>query len=419
MVDTDNDTAGGANRGLSRRSVLAAAGTTGLLGVSGCLSAVGGGGASGPVKLGIAFPYTGPYSEEAKTQKEGVELGVEEINNNGGLMGRDVEIIERDTELSGDVSARRIRDLITNEEIDLLVANLSGGISIQTNTQAKTNEVPYMAGCQTIPKFHTKSNLYDCSYTPYALNVQTQRANARYIHENLGTSVYGVYADYAWGKNSWHHLKEEMKAIGGTITGETAAPLGATDFSSQMNAAGDSDADVIYIQNLGADQANSLRQARSFGLHEEKEIFIGLTTTTVARRAGLDQWDNIYAGIHYIADADESQTFRQKMEDKFDNPGDSYSACTYTAVKEFERAVNNAESLDPGPITDAINSNPSFKYTKSQEEWRDCDNQSVQDWYIVKGKPESEQEDDWDIFAMEGSVGGTELLPACDSSLYQ
>lgn len=408
-------------RGTTRRSVLKAAGASGLVGMtslSGCLGVLDGGGET--VLLGTAFPYTGAYSEEANTQMEGVELAVNEINDNGGLDGSEVEIVDRDTELSGDVSARRIQDLINNEGVDLLCANLSGGISLQTNTQAQENSVPYMAGCQTIPDLHTQDNLYDCTYTPYALTVQSQRANARFIYDNLGESMFGLYADYAWGQNSWEHQSTAFEDLGGTVDGSVTHPLGGSDFSSQMSEAQDSDADVLFIHNLGADQATAVNQAREFGLHDDKEIFIGVTTTTVARRAGRDQWDNIHAGIQYTPDADNpgTQEFSQKMQDEYDNPGDSYSAVCYTGVKEFQRAVNEAGSVDPADITEAINANPGFQHTKSEEEWRDCDNQSIQEWYVVEGKPESEQEDEWDIFTVRGSQGGTEIIADCDDPMY-
>ncbi|MFB6131722.1 MAG: ABC transporter substrate-binding protein, partial [Salinigranum sp.] len=175
----------------SRRSYLKLAGASGFAGISALAGCVGGlgGGSKGPIKLGTAFPYTGPYSKEANTQKDGVNLAVDEINNDGGLMGRDLKVVDRDTELDGGTSTRRVQDLIQNEEVDLLIANLSGGISIQTNVQAKKADVPYMAGCQTVPKFHAPDNLGDGSYTPYALNVQTARADTNYIYNNIGKSV--------------------------------------------------------------------------------------------------------------------------------------------------------------------------------------------------------------------------------------
>lgn len=400
----------------SRRSYLRIASATGLAGLAGCIGGITGG-SSGPIKLGIAFPYTGPYSEEANTQKQGVQLAVQEINDNGGLLDRDVKVVERDTELDGDTSTRRIQDLIQNEDIDLLCANLSGGISIQGNVQAKQADIPYMAGCQTVPKFHSPDILGKGSFTPYALNVQSQRANMNFAYKNLGKSIFGCIADYAWGNSSWDFAKQSMQNLGGTVAGEVKAPLGNKDFSSQMTAAKDSGADILYLQNFGADQANSLKQAREFGLHEQMEIFVGVTTVSIARRAGRDQWDGIHGGIQYYHRADNPGTkqFSQAMNDKFNNPGDSYSAVTYTGVKEFERAIKGANSLK---LDDMVNyweqQSSSFQHVKSQEEWRACDNQAIQDWYIVKGKPKSDQENEWDLFQSLGGVGGSDLLLKCD-----
>lgn len=405
----------GARARPTRRSYLGLIGTAGLTGLAGCLG--GSGGSEGPVILGTAFPFTGPYSEEAETQRQGVELAVEEINDNGGLLGRDVEVVERDTELDGDTSTRRIQDLIENENADLLCCNLSGGISIQGNVQASQANVPYMAGCQTVPRFHAPSILGDGSFTPYALNVQSQRANAEYAYENLGDSIFGVVADYAWGNSSWEHGSQFIEDLGGTVEGSVNHPLGASDYSSQMTAAQDSGADILWLTNFGADQANALQQAREFGLHEEMEIMVAITTVSIARRAGRDAWDGIHGGIQYYHRADNpaTQQFRESMNETFDNPGDSYSSVCYTGVKEFERAVNGAESLDHDDVVSFLEEDsPGFEQTKTGEEWRACDNQSIQDWYIVQGKPRSEQDNEWDLFEILGSVGGEDLLLGCD-----
>ncbi|MFB6131721.1 MAG: ABC transporter substrate-binding protein, partial [Salinigranum sp.] len=193
------------------------------------------------------------------------------------------------------------------------------------------------------------------------------------------------------------------------------APLGNKDFSSQMTAAKNSGADVVYLQNFGADQANSLKQAHEFGLGKEMDIYVGLTTATIAQRAGQDQWENVYAGIQYYHSADNSGTkkFSQAMQDKFDYPGDSYAAVCYTGVKEFARAIKNQQSLDVKDISSYLEKNTGFQYTKTKENWRACDNQAVQDWYIVKGKSPSNIDNEWDIFEAADNVGGRDLLLKC------
>ena len=401
----------------SRRSYLRLAGAAGVTGLAGCLGGLGGGGGgSGPIKLGTAFPFTGPYSEEAETQRHGVELAVNEINENGGLLDRDVEVVERDTELDGETSTRRVRDLIENENIDLLVANLSGGLSLQTNVEASNTGVPYMAACQTIPDFHAPDFLGEGSFTPYALNVQTQRAMMNYVYENLGKSVFGVVADYAWGNSSWTHAKAELERLGGEVSGVVKTPLGTSDFSSQLSTAADSGADVLILMNFGTDQANSLKQAREFGLHRDMDVYVSLTTATIAQRAGRDQWENVHAGMQYYHGADNQNTdaFAQAMQEAHDYPGDTYAAVSYTGVKELERAVNATGSLEVSDIASHLEENPEFAHTKTTEKWRACDNQSIQDWFIVKGKPAGNQGSEWDIFEIVDSFGGTKLLPACD-----
>lgn len=398
----------------SRRNFLKAAGgasAVGAVGLSGCT-----GGGDNTVTIGSAFPFTGPYSEEAITQREGLELAVQEMNDNGGLLDRDVEIVERDTELDGEASARRVGDLIDNEDVDLLVANLSGGISLQTQNQAKNGEVPFMAACQTVMDFGEPGFLGAGSFTPYARTAQSMNAAGDFIYDNLGESVYGVIADYAWGNNSWDHMSSRFEERGGSVAGVSRPPLGESDFSSHLTSAQDSDADVLYFHNLGSDTANSIQQVDEFGLQEEMEIFVGVTTTTVARRAGLDMWDGIHAGIYYSPKADNAgtQEFAQKMEDEYGNPGDAYSAVTYTAGKELARAVENAGGLGYEEVSDAIISNPTYQHTKTEEEWRECDNQSIQDWYIVEGKPESEQESEWDVFEPVATRGGLDIAPACE-----
>lgn len=400
----------------NRRSFLKAAGgaaAVGTFGLTGCLG--GGGGGDEVIRLGTAFPFTGPYSDDAAAQRAGVELAVQEINDQGGLLDQDVEVIERDTELDGETSARRINDLIENENIDLLVANLSGGISIQTNSQAHDAEVPYMAACQTVMDFHKTGFLGTGCFTPYALNYQSMYAGAQYIYDNLGQSMYGVPADYAWGNKSWYHMSTAFEELGGTIEGVSRAPLGATDFSSHLNAAQNSSAEVLYFHNLGSDTANAIQQTREFGIHEEMKIYIGVTTTTTAQRAGQDQWDGIHAGIYYTPRADNPQTreFSEKMQDEYGNPGDSYSAVSYTGSKELARAVEIAGSTEYNAVADALIDNPDFAHVKTDERWRDCDNQSIQDWYIIRGKPVSEQENEWDIWEPVGSVGGEDILPEC------
>ena len=408
-----------------RRTFLKAASVASLTGLAGCTDAIGdaGGGESGPIKLGIAFPYTGTYSESAKRQRDGVNLAVKEINQNGGLMEREVEVIDRDTELNADVAARRVNDLLKTENVDLLCANLSGGITIQTQSLAKNDDTPYITGCQTVPEFHMQADLGNGSFAAGALNTHCAMATVNLaLDQNLGKTFYGIYADYAWGRTTWEWAKQQINQEGATVTGEVAAPLGAQDFSSQLQSAKNSGADILYLSNAGVDTANTLKQLDQFNIRDEMQVVQPNNSNGWATIPGKEAWEGIYTGMQWYQGVDQPvvNEWMNKMDQEYGYAGATYASITYNAVKEFERAVRETQSLATDDIGSFLEEADPFHYVKSYDErWRTCDNQLVTEWYMMKGKPVSEmgERGDWDIFEVINGYGGEDLLPEC--SFYE
>src|SRR5512139_782895 len=103
---------------------------------------------AGPIKLGFPIPLTGPYGTEAKDQQAGAELAVVEINSQGGVLGRKVELLIRDDKLKADEGARRAKELIESEKVELLAGNLAAHVQLATNEQAKLHGIPYVSVSQ-------------------------------------------------------------------------------------------------------------------------------------------------------------------------------------------------------------------------------------------------------------------------------
>ncbi|HBY47973.1 MAG TPA: branched-chain amino acid ABC transporter substrate-binding protein, partial [Alcanivorax sp.] len=67
--------------------------------------------AATPVKLGLNYPHTGEYSEEGLMQKRGALMAIDEINAAGGVRGRPLELIERDSASQAERSRRNVDEL--------------------------------------------------------------------------------------------------------------------------------------------------------------------------------------------------------------------------------------------------------------------------------------------------------------------
>src|SRR5271169_1309207 len=81
--------------------------------------------AEAPIKLGFPVPLTGAYATEAQDQQAGAEVAVAEINASGGVLGRKVELLVRDDKLKPDEAARRAKELIENEGVELMAGVFS------------------------------------------------------------------------------------------------------------------------------------------------------------------------------------------------------------------------------------------------------------------------------------------------------
>ena len=86
--------------------------------------------AKGTIKVGSICDFAGPCYMYCETGLKGLEIAVNEINAKGGILGRKVEIIVRDTEMKVDVAVRELKDLILREKVNFLIGPCSSGTGL-------------------------------------------------------------------------------------------------------------------------------------------------------------------------------------------------------------------------------------------------------------------------------------------------
>jgi len=94
------------------------------------------------VKIGTATALTGLGALIAKAGVVGMEIAVEDLNKKGGLLGRKVELIVRDSKLRPEIGARELKELILNDKIELAIGPVSSGVGLAMSEVAKEHKVP-------------------------------------------------------------------------------------------------------------------------------------------------------------------------------------------------------------------------------------------------------------------------------------
>ncbi len=368
--------------------------------------------AEAPIKLGFPVPLTGAYATEAQDQQAGAEVAVAEINASGGVLGRKVELLVRDDKLKPDEAARRAKELIENEGVELMAGVFSAACQLAVNEQCKLRGIPYMSTGQSneiIQKPDDSIHTYHEAVDPY----QNSQAVGNYVGMNMGRRWYFLVADYSWGWQMTDGFRRKGREFNFVDVGETKHPLGTADYSSYMPRILAAKPDVLIVNNFGKDQVNSLKQIAAFGLKKKMRVVCPVFVQSGRLGAGDEIYDGVIGGGSYYWEMDHptSKQFVQAFQKTFNRPPSDYSGYAYSGVKELLSGVNRAGSLDPLKLAEAIE-NRTYDNYKGQQWWRPCDHQSQQDYFILKSKKAKNQYDVFQVIATE-SGKDQRLLRTC------
>src|SRR5947209_8348461 len=217
------------------------------------------------IKIGFPLPLTGPFGALAADQQRGAQLGADELNAKGGILGRKVEVLFRDDQLKPAVGAQRTKELIENEKVQFVVGGLAAHVQMAINEQTKKAKVLFISVSQS-DEISAKPDTSPTTFHEALNPTITSRAVGGWIADNLGKKWWIIYADYAWGKQNNAVLQEVLKKKGGTLLGATPYPLGSAEFSAHLPKIQAAKPEVLVSMTPGADNIAFLKQARSFGM---------------------------------------------------------------------------------------------------------------------------------------------------------
>src|SRR5579859_5552622 len=117
-------------------------------------------GASDPIKIGFPIPLSGPTAVYGEPVVKGAEMAVNEINAKGGVLGRKLQLLSRDSKASADEAVRLARELIIKDNVDFLVGTLTSAEAPAVSTIAKENKIVFIAPAAKTVQLTSPKNLH-------------------------------------------------------------------------------------------------------------------------------------------------------------------------------------------------------------------------------------------------------------------
>jgi branched-chain amino acid transport system substrate-binding protein len=252
------------NPGLRRRTLLQAGATIGGLQLASpfLLSARG----ETPVKIGMIDPLTGSYAAIARSEVEGAQLAVAQVNKAGGVLGRQVQLLVEDSANDVGTGVQKAHKLIDRDGIDVLFGDVNSAIALAIDAVAFNAKKLHI-----VTGGHTDAITgHDCHWNAFRVcNSTTMDASAiaATLIEKFGKKWFFLTPDYAYGHSVQASFVKILQAAGGTFEA-ALAPIGTSDFSAYLIKAQQYKPNVLLNIMGGTDQVNSMKQFNQFGLNK-------------------------------------------------------------------------------------------------------------------------------------------------------
>jgi branched-chain amino acid transport system substrate-binding protein len=205
---------------------------------------------SGPLKIGLLAPLTGSVSGFGKSAMEGAVMAVQEWNDKGGVLGRQILLLPEDSQCKGDIATSAANKLIVQQGVKYLVGDICSNGSIPVAEIANQNNVVQISPTSTNRAVTEDSSGNTRPYTFRAcfIDLVQGEAMARFAIQQGYKSVFIMsddYNEYVTGLADAFQIT--FGEAGGRIAGRASHTAQTTDFSTTLDKVAASGADILYI----------------------------------------------------------------------------------------------------------------------------------------------------------------------------
>ena len=252
-------------------------------------------GAAENIKVGFPIPLSGPTAVYGKPVLAGAEMAVEEINAQGGVLGRKVELLSRDSKANADEAVRLSRELIIKDNVDFLAGTLTSAEAPAVSTVAKENKIVFVAPTSKSTILTDEKHIH-----PYIFRVSSNTdveglAGATLMARWKDVKTVATIApDYAYGRDSIDAFIKELKKLRPDIqiVDQQWPKLGEPDFTAFITAQMSKNPDAVYCSLFAGDFVTFTKQASPRGYFQaiKNRLIDGaeIGTTDEAQALGND-----------------------------------------------------------------------------------------------------------------------------------
>lgn len=341
---------------LSLTGGLLAVGMLGLL-AAGCGSSPAAD--SKEIKIGGNFELTGGVANFGKQTVNGIQLAFKEANAAGGVLGKQITLVQADNKSEPSEATNAITKLINQDKVVAVLGPVASSNVLATLQVGQDNKVPVLTATGTNTKItfdEGKTRPYAfraCFIDPFQGNVM---ANFAIKSMNAKTAVIYVDNSSDYSKGLAESFEAAFTQAGGKVVGKEAFLQKDQDFKATITKIKGMNPDVVFIPAYYEEVGKIVKQARELGVTVPLLGTDGWDDPKVVEVASASALNNTYFSNHYSSQDNDPRVakFVEAYKKEYGQEPSALAALGYDAALMLIDAIKRANSTEPAKIREAL-----------------------------------------------------------------
>jgi branched-chain amino acid transport system substrate-binding protein len=299
-------------------------------------------------------------SRFGQSSHKGTQMAIDEINADGGVLGKEIELVTEDDQSKPGEPATVVKKMISRDGIVALLGEVASSRSLEAAPIAQQAKIPMISPASTNPKVTEVGDYVFriCFIDPFQGTVLAKFALSR-GWKNVAI-LTDVKQDYSVGLSQF--FKEYLTKNGATVVSEQSYSSGDKDFKAQLTSIKSSNPDAVLVSGYYNEAGLIASQARELGLDVPMLGGDGWDSPSLVEVAGAAMEGNFFS--NHFSTEDQSpviQEFIKKFKAKYQEEPDAMAALGYDSAMIMTDAIKRAGSTDSKAVRDAIAATKDFE----------------------------------------------------------
>jgi urea transport system substrate-binding protein len=310
------------------------------------------------IKVGVIMDLTGPLSVMGVASANTAKLVIDDINANGGVLGRPVELIIEDSATTDSIAEAAATKLVERDKVNLIL----GGIYSSTRQAIKGPAVVKGKTLYIYPEQYEGRESDPLIFCTGPVPAQQLDPLIPWLMQQTGAKkFYLPSADYIWPHVMNKKVRDIVTANGGTIEGEEYFPLDHADYSKTVERINSSGTEVVFNTTVPPGLMAFLEQLYSSGFTKRGgKLVCTYFEENLLKVLPAAQVEGVYGCLDYYQTV--TDPFSIALLKKYNGlypegpmfTAGSASTGTYRGLKFWEAAVKEASALDQNAVIAAL-----------------------------------------------------------------